>query len=245
MIKYIDKDDTFMGVITALKQDTFLTKISIVYKAYGISKYADFWYQYRNEKYTSMLMRVGGDFVLYLSDESDMYEISEFLKVVGFNRVLYNAEYKLSIDNIKENIGVIMKLSSGINGLDGNIGEENNYKEVYGFFKGLNSKSLELPEYGDFVTDLYSKVRCKLTKVKSIYNDNKIVSCCITVSDNINTIVNAVGTDKNYRNKDYAKNLIHNMKGENTYLYCNDDIHTVIYEKMGFKTVGKWKEIYR
>jgi predicted GNAT family acetyltransferase len=35
------------------------------------------------------------------------------------------------------------------------------------------------------------------------------------------------------------------MKGENTYLYCNDDIHTVIYEKMGFKTVGKWKEIYR
>jgi predicted GNAT family acetyltransferase len=102
-----------------------------------------------------------------------------------------------------------------------------------------------LPDYGDFVTGLYGKIRNNTAKIRSIYNDYNIVSCCITVTDNINTIINAVGTDKNYRNKDYAKTLIYNMSGKNTYLYCNDDIHTVIYEKMGFKIVGKWKEIYR
>ena len=127
-----------------------------------------------------------------------------------------------------------------------NICNEDNYKKVYEFFNSQKCDDVKINSYGDFATDLFSKVRCGVSRVFSIYENDKIISCMIATGDKVNTIIGPVATSKEFQNCGLARNLIYSVDDtQNVYLYCKDDEHTQIYRKMGFVPDGEWKEIYR
>lgn len=267
MITYIDKVSEFEKAISSFQiNNAFLTKILIAYKSYGLDyPYTDYWYQKTKDDFTSLIFRVDGQFVLYLTDKSDLSEISSFLNLLDFKSLLYDNKYNLSIIGKEQYTGVIMRLHSSeqlFNHRDINSNEENysfeickesNLKRIYSFFNSLNSKDVQIPDYGSFATDLHSKIRSGCGVVFSLYKyikfKSEMVSCCITLTDGYNGIIGPVATKQEYRQRDFAKALISRTNTdrnyENLFLLCMDDIRKEIYTKMGFTPVGKWKEIYR
>ncbi|MCH5202866.1 MAG: hypothetical protein J1F17_06630 [Oscillospiraceae bacterium] len=267
MITYIDKVSEFEKAVSSFQiHNPFLTKILISYKSYGLDYfYTDYWYQKTKDGFTSLIFRCDGQFVLCLTDKSDLIEISTFLNMLGFRSLLYDNKYNLNINATEQHTGVIMRLDSHeqlfthkkINCNEKNynfkICKENNLKRIYSFFNSMNSGDVQISEYGSFAKDLHSKIRSGCGVVYSLnkYNENQeeIVSCCITITDGYNGIIGPVATKHEYRQKDFAKSLISCINSEENckklFLFCMDDIRKEIYTKMGFITVGKWKEIYQ
>ena len=250
MIKYIEDERLFSQIIESFENhDTYLTKINSVFKAYGIGvKGIDFWFQQNQSEYTSLILKSDSNIVLYLTPKTDITELSEFLCVIGYLSVLFDSSYKLQIPCSSQSQGIVMKLyekhrpdKSSLN-----IVTEDNYKRVFEFFNSLNCDDVKINSYGDFATDLFSKIRCGASKVFSVYENEKIVSCMIATGDEVNTIVGPVATAKEYQNLGLGRELIYSLDNtQSVFLYCKDDEHTLIYRRMGFVPCGKWKEIYR
>ncbi|MDD6644950.1 MAG: GNAT family N-acetyltransferase [Oscillospiraceae bacterium] len=252
MIKYIENESLLSQIIDSFENhDTFLTKINSVFKAYGIGvRGIDFWFQQNQNKYTALILKTDGNIVLYLTENTDITELSEFINVIGYSSVLFDNNCNLQLSGSSQSQGIIMKLceKQTSNKSDSviNICNEDNYKKVYEFFNSINCDDVKINSYGDFATDLFSKVRCGVSKVFSIYEKDKIISCMIATGDKINTIIGPVATSKEFQNCGLGRNLIYSVDdAQNVYLYCNDDEHTQIYRKMGFVPSGEWKEIYR
>lgn len=250
MIKYLEDGSLFPQIIDSFENhNTYLTKINSVFKAYGIGvKGIDFWFQQNQIEYTSLILKSDSNIVLYLTTETDITELSEFLCVIGYLSVLFDNSYKLQIPCSSQSQGIVMKLCEKhiYSENEINITVENNYKRVYEFFNSLNCDDVKIDSYGDFATDLFSKIRCGASKVFSVYEKDKIVSCMIATGDEVNTIVGPVATAKEYQNRGLGRELIYSLDNtENVFLYCKDDEHTLIYKRMGFVPDGEWKEIYR
>ena len=120
----------------------------------------------------------------------------------------------------------------------------NEYKGVFNFFNNCNSTVVKIADYGYFATDLHSKVRVNCSKIYSLELKDKIVTCAIITGDEYSKIISPIATLPQYRNNDYAKSLLNNVKEDNLYLFCEDDLKEC-YTKMGFNIIGKWKEIHR
>lgn len=250
MIKYIEDGSLFPQIIDSFENhDTYLTKINSVFKAYGIGvKGIDFWFQQNQSEYTSLILKSDSNIVLYLTPETDITELSEFLCVIGYLSVLFDNSYNLQIPCSSQSQGIVMKLCEKhiYSENEINITIENNYKKVFEFFNSLNCDDVKINSYGVFATDLFSKIRCGASKVFSVYENEKIVSCMIATGDEVNTIVSPVATAKEYQNRGLGRELIYSLdNSQSVFLYCKDDEHTLIYKRMGFVPCGKWKEIYR
>lgn len=250
MIKYIEEGSLFSQIQDSFENhDTYLTKINSVFKAYGIGvKGIDFWFQQNQSEYTSLILKTDGNIVLYLTQNTDTTELSEFINVIGYSSVLFDNNYKLQIPCSRQSQGIVMKLCKKHvpNENHINITIEDNYKKVFEFFNSLSCDDVKINSYGDFATDLFSKIRCGASKVLSIYENERIVSCMIATGDDANTIVGPIATAKGFQNCGLGRGLINSLDNtENIYLYCKDDEHTHIYKRMGFTSCGEWKEIYR
>ena len=250
MIKYIEEGCQLSQIIDSFENhDTYLTKINSVFKAYGIGvKGIDFWFQQNQSEYTSLILKSDSNIVLYLTPKTDITELSEFLSVIGYLSVLFDNNYKLKIPCSSQSQGIVMKLRKKhiSNENDINITIEDNYKRVFQFFNSLNCDDVKINSYGDFATDLFSKIRCGASKVLAVYKNEKIVSCVIATGDEVNTIVGPIATANSFQNCGLGRRLIYSLDNtQNVYLYCKDDEHTHIYKRMGFVPDGEWKEIYR
>lgn len=249
MIKYLSDDTKYKNVTAKLKdKDVFFTRINVLYKSYGLNcDFLDIWYQSFNEDYVSLISRLDNQFILFLTENSNIQEIEEFLNVLGFSHLLFNEKYSLNFNSSKSETGLIMKREF----IDNNIKENNcifttnnEYKDVFNFFNNCNSSVVKISDYGYFVTDLHSKVRVNCSKIYSLEQKDKIVSCAIITGDERCKIISPIATLPQYRNNDYAKSLLNNVKEDNLYLFCEDNLKEC-YTKMGFNIIGKWKEIHR
>ncbi|MBQ9673887.1 MAG: GNAT family N-acetyltransferase [Ruminococcus sp.] len=245
MINYIESGSSFENIISAHgNHDVFLTKIIVLYRAYGISKYADFWYQHIFGRVTAIICRVGNDFLLSCTNFTDFEELKEFLNVLGFTSVLCDEKIPINPVCSRCKTGFVMQLKNKTVCNIQNVTTDRNYKELYSFLKKINSSSIPLPGYADFVTDLFAKVRNNIAEIHTIKSNEKIIAACISVTDGINTVISPLATSEEYRGKGLAKALVYSLQG-NVCLLCNDGINRIIYEKMGFAVIGNWKEIYR
>lgn len=254
MIKYIDSNkqyeefkNTFNG------EDTFLTRLNVLFTAYGVNEsFLDFWYQSppcgEDNKAVSLIARLDSDFILCLTEKSDLNEVQEFLNILNFSSALFNNKYALNLVSDSYRIGCILKRK--------NIDFKNNnslmeikyncpYKELFSFFNNCNSDYVKIKDYGSFATDLNCKIKMGCCKTYCLIKDKKIISACITTLDSANTIISPIATLENMRKKGYATQLINSIKAENICVYCSNDYRVDVYTKMGFVKSGEWKEVYK
>ena len=170
MIKYLSDDTKYKNVTAKLKdKDVFFTRINVLYKSYGLNcDFLDIWYQSFNEDYVSLISRLDNQFILFLTENSNIQEIEEFLNVLGFSHLLFNEKYSLNFNFSMSETGLIMKREF----INNNVKENNcifttvnEYKGVFNFFNNCNSTVVKIADYGYFATDLHSKVRVNCSKI--------------------------------------------------------------------------------
>ena len=153
MIKYIENESLLSKIIDSFENhDTFLTKINSVFKAYGIGERGiDFWFQQDHNVYTSLILKTDGNIVLYLTQNADITELSEFINVIGYSSVLFDNRFNLQSSWSSQSQGIIMKLCEKQTSKKSdsviNICNEDNYKKVYEFFNSLNCITIYTPSF--------------------------------------------------------------------------------------------------
>ena len=76
MIKYLSDDTKYRNVTAKLKdKDVFFTRINVLHKSYGLNcDFLDIWYQSFNENYVSLISRLDNQFILFLTENSNIQE---------------------------------------------------------------------------------------------------------------------------------------------------------------------------
>lgn len=241
MISYINTIKAYRDITSRYAvSDVFMTKINVLFLSYGIGSEAEFWYQLVQNRVSGIICRYGADCIISMSDIADMTEISEFLDLIGFRSILCSDKLPIPGNAVT---GFIMRFQNNNAHSAPNIIRYSNYKELYRFLKSIDSTEIQLPDYADFVTSLYARVRTNTAQIRAILDNDRIIAVCISMSDGKNTVISPIATAKEYRRQGFALSLINSIS-ENILLLCSEE-NLPFYNKIGFEAVGKWSELYR
>lgn len=264
MIFSVQSKCTFWNeYVSSVSLDPYSTRIKSLYKAYGKYKnICEFWYQLNNNvngctdgAITSAISKYGKEAVVYLTETSDLKEISRFLVMSGVISVLCDNRYNLDI-NGKRQTGCVMEYKaenrtyrSSVNGFI--ITDSPDLKDLYGVLLQNKSDTFLVPDFEGFYIDASHKLRHDTAKARGVLSANKLVSCAMAVAaDDTSAVIGAVATLPIYHGKGMGTAvvncLVDDLYKENRKVFlhrsCNEN--KTFYENAGFRDVSSWQEIY-
>lgn len=223
--------------------DIYSIRILSLAKSYGCNySFARFYRQLNDDNnVTAILSFLDRDVTLSFKNEADKDEIIEFLDVIGFDTLLCDDSFDLSIDYED---GCVMSFDKKDN-IDCQYYEINCYSELLKLYNFINHSD---NNFDDWYVDINHRIRHKTSKAIATKIDDKIISSAILSSIyNDSAILTGVETDENYRRKGYASNLVSSICNEvngKVYLMREKNKNESFYKKLGFKNIGKWR-IYK
>lgn len=235
--------------------DPFVCRIASLFTAYKeLIPFADFWIQLdKNQEGVSALSRLGTQFILYLTDKSDLEEIASFIRVAGASSLLTDGKYNLDIQCRKMCFGSIMKYIFPKPQLSENESVISpNLKAVYSLLTENFSDNSNLPDCESFCLDVSFKQRRNTSRVYGIEDEKgKLMSCAMTVAETDKcAVVGAVATGKEYRKKGYGTYMTKYITGQlfrekkKIYLFREHNKNEKFYNNAGYINCGTWKELY-
>ncbi len=231
-------------------------RIISYHTAYHGKKYdfLDFWLQRDDNnnavcafcKYYSTLIICG--------NTHSIQEIKEFINMISVSDILCDSTLNPTCD---ENIstGETM-LCTKTNNIQNKINSKykilrlnsdmNNLRNVYNLLIKENGQNVMLPDFESYFLDISNRIRHGVSKVYVITNGSgEIVSTATLLAiSRTSSVIGCVATNSDNRNKGLATCLVKYItdkelsSGREVYLHREKEIK--IYDKVGFKTVGKF-----
>ena len=243
MIKLIDNFEEYD--FSSFEKDVFFYRICSDFKTMSGFDEALFYVCINDGKINGLISKVGSIVTLSCSDNSVCEEINEFVKVIGFSKILCDRSVS-SCFNGEKVWGDILRLNS-----EGNYKYKakqlytENLKDMYYLIKKNFNVEIDFPEW--FVDTSY-RIRHNSAKFYGIYEDDKLVSAAFSLFETENSaVISSVVTDENCRCKGYGedivKALLNDNKSKNVYVFTENDNIKKWYEKMGFVPDKMWSEI--
>lgn len=250
MIKYVDMshDDDLKSVCRY--HNTYSCRIMCLFDSYGLNfDGVQFWVQYNDELPVSAISKYNTDITVMLTEKSDIAELSEFLKVVGFSSVLSD---KVIFDDQPYSTGVVMALSqntansaeSEISG-DLRMTDHPNLKEVYRLLSDCRDSDFIVPSYEDFMLDTSHKLRHGTAKCTSVFLKEKCIAYAMTVAQSDTcAVIGAVAVQKEYRRRGIgsicAKALCGQLKDREIFIMRDKSRNEEFYRSLGFENIGEF-----
>ena len=249
MIKIVDNKHSFSKEILALsKNNPFGCRILSLYNTYNYNlPFVDFWVQFINDEPVSLISRLETAFILYLSDKSDMDEISSFIRVSGAESVLCDASYEI-VCNMKRVTGPIL-YSKDIFEIDRSFEVYvPSVKEVYSVISTAVSDNFKVPSYESFMLDVSHKLNQRTIRMYAVKEENP-AACIMTLAESKDSaVLGALATNPALRKKGYGAFLIKYInnvlvnEGKVVYLHRAPDENISFYNKLGFTQYSQWAE---
>ncbi len=254
MIKIAAGDFNISSLLKALsKGNPFGTRIYSLYNCYDFNlPFVDFWIQTKNDVCVSAIGRLGTQFIVQLSDLSDIEEVSSFLRVAGATTVLADNKYKLELNTDKKTSGAVLKFF----GSSYKIEEEYKLytptvKEAYDLLVLCKEEGFETPDFESFNLDVSHKLRHNAIRMIGYKENGELKSVAMTVAETqTDAVLGAIATHPDYRNKGYSSLMVKILTNEllkenkNIYLHRAIDKNISFYSHLGYKVQGKWCEFY-
>ena len=254
MIKIASGDFNISSLLKALtKGNPFGTRIYSLYNCYDYNlPFVDFWIQEKDNICVSAIGRMGTQFIVQLSDLSDLEEISSFLRVAGATTVLSDNKYKLELFTDKTATGAVLKFF----GNPYEIKEEYKLytptiKEAYDLLVLCKEEGFEAPDFDSFNLDISHKLRHKAIRMIGYKQNGELKSVAMTVAETeTDAVLGAIASHPDYRNKGYGSLMVKVLTNEllrenkNVYLHRSIDKNISFYSNLGYKVQGKWCEFY-
>ncbi len=231
--------------------DPFVCRILSLFHTYDPElAFVDYWMTAdENGICNGAIARNGSSFILFLTDNSDLDEISSFLRVSGASGILCDGRYRLDF-TAKETEGVIMKTSSMIP----SEGEETNVivpeiKDAYELLVKCADDGFTPPSFEDFYVDVNHRLRHRSIRMYGIKDNEKLAAVAMTVAESDNgAVLGAVACDPEYRRMGYAsmavRHIVNRLVTENktVFLHRSQNANAAFYNKLGFADCGVWRE---
>ena len=249
MIRIVDSKNPFLREISVLsKNNPYGCRIISLYNTYNYNlPFVDFWVQFVEDKPVSLISRLESAFILRLSEESDMEEISSFVRVSGAQSVICDASFELNCD-LSKKAGPILcsdKLFDISKSFEVYTPDT---KEVYSVICKSASENFAVPSYESFMLDVNHKLNQRSIRMYAVKED-KPAACIMTLAEcKDSAVLGALATDPDYRNKGYGAFLIKHInnvlvsEGKRVYLHRAPSENISFYNKLGFEEYGIWAE---
>ena len=229
--------------------DPFYTRILSLYESYGGGyDFVGFWVQETDGKLTAAISRFEDKFSLYLTDASDLEEISSFLRFQGAGAVM--AACGFLSDSPAEHViqGHVLRYRG-----DNYISELELYspeiKPFYALLQRCASEIFLVPEYMTFLSDVTHRRNLGKCTLLGTDIDGTLVSGVMTVSEtSFAVVLGAVATHPDYRRRGLSRELVRvlasriNAQGREAYVFSAGEANTRFYQNSGFATCAEFAE---
>ena len=230
--------------------DPFYTRILSLYESYGGGyDFVGFWVQETESKLTSAISRFEDKFSLYLTDDSDLEEISSFLRFQGAGAVMCAREFSLDIKADRVIEGQVLRYT----GERYNSVLELYSPEIKPFYELLQSCASDIfivPEYMTFLSDVTHRRNLGKCTILGTDIDGTLVSGLMTVSETSSAVIlGAVATHPDFRRRGLSRELVRtlasqiNARGREAYVFSASEANTRFYQNSGFTICAEFAEI--
>lgn len=250
MIKIADENlniESYIDILSA--GDPFGCRIKSLYKTYNYTlPFVDFWIEITDNKCTALIARLESVFILRLTDDSDLDEISSFLRVSGASSIICDGKYSLNVNLSRKDGPIFMrdlpfKLEEKFDIISPSV------KDVYFVIDKCRSDNFSVPNYEDFTLDVTHKLNSKTIRMYGISNGIVLQSCIMTLAESDDcAVLGALATLPNFRTCGFGSYLIKYItnilikENKSVYLHRAKNENVDFYKKSGFKEYGIWAE---
>lgn len=234
--------------------DPFACRIISLYDSYPLElAFVDYWIiSDEDGKCTGAAARSGTNFVLFLTDDSDLEEISSFMRVAGASSILCSGKYNLDLFGYKKTTGAVLVRNTPFE-FDGdglNIVEPD-IKDAYDLIVRCADDNFKPPLFEDFYVDINHKLRHKTMRIYGICDNGTLVAVAMTVAESGDgAVLGAVSCDPDYRKRGYGSSIVkyisNRLIAENkaVFLHRAENANVSFYDNLGFKQSDEWCEYF-
>lgn len=253
MIISVDQNADYVNVISRLSADNpFACRLISLYKSYKPSlAFVDYWLLMGETlNYTGAIARNGSVFVLFLTDESDLEEVSSFMRVSGATEILCDGKYKLDLFDMQPRSGVILSKTELFDKLlpYAQIVQPD-IREAYYLIVRCAERHFQPPSFEDFYVDVNHKLRHRSMSMYGVREGHRLAAVAMTVAESKNSaVLGAVACDPDFRKNGYGSAIVKYItnhmleQGKTVYLHRAQHANEHFYAKLGFSEYGRWTE---
>ena len=232
--------------------DPFFTRILSLYESYGEGlDFVAFWVQENEEEITAAISRFEDKFSLWLTERSDLEEITAFIRFQGAGSCLYNAAYLLDFSpDLPAISGRILEYTAEDYISDIEIYEPD-FKALYDLLKTCESPIFIVPDYLLFLSDVTHRKNGGKLHLAATDIEGKLASSVMTVSETKSAaILGAVATRPDYRRRGLSRELVKTLatrlrrEGRRVFVLSASEQNTIFYQHSGFTITADFKEIF-
>ena len=254
MINSANDADSFIKEVQAISAvDPFACRIISLCNSYKPDLvFVDYWLvQNDSGKNTGAIARNGSNFILFLTDDSDIEEISSFMRIAGASAVICDGKYQLDFTGGKTLEGKVLVKAEAFDDEDDLSFIEPDIKSAYELIQKSADENFVPPNFEDFYVDVNHKLRHKAMRMYGISEDNTLVAVAMTVAESENgAVLGAVSCDSEYRKHGYGSSIVKYISNrlieENkaVFLHRAKNANVSFYNNLGFVETDKWREYF-
>lgn len=251
MIRHAAQDARFAETLTALGgEDPFACRILSLYNSYPPHLvFVDYWLVLNEAQVcTGAIARSGAAFVLFLTEQTDLEEVSAFMRVAGATGILCDARYPLDLRGSTETTGVILRRDTPIDGDEAAL-HAPDLRAVYDLLARCADESFTPPPFEDFYVDVNHKLRHRACRLCGIERDGDLAAVAMTVAESGSAaVLGAVACAPEYRRLGCGSAVVRALtnaliaEGKSVYLHRARTANAAFYEALGFAPCGEWRE---
>lgn len=248
-----ETNDFITSIQKISKSDPFACRIISLYNSYSPElAFVDYWMiaDENSGKCTGAVARSGTNFILFITDDCDLEELSSFMRVAGASSVLCSGRYKLDLFGSKSTTGAILVRNKPFEIIDESLNViEPDIKDVYDLIVRCADENFKPPVFEDFYVDVNHKLRHNAMRMYGICEDNTLAAVAMTVAESDNgAVLGAVSCDPEYRKHGYGSSIVKYISNrlieENkaVFLHRAKNANVSFYNNLGFIETDKWRE---
>lgn len=250
-----ETSDFIQSVQRISDNDPFACRIISLYNSYSPDlAFVDYWMIADKDsgRCTGAVARSGTNFIMFITDDCDLSEVSSFMRVAGASSVLCSGKYQLDLFGSRHITGSVLartKLFETENDKLTVVIPE--IKSVYELIVKCADENFRPPAFEDFYVDVNHKLRHNTTRLYGISEDNTLVAVAMTVAESENgAVLGAVSCDPEYRKKGYGSSIVKYISNrlieedKTVFLHRAKNANVSFYNNLGFVESGTWREYY-
>lgn len=246
MIRYITTDTLPLLKRFVSPADPFACRIACLLDSYSTGyDFASFWLQTDSQEHpTAAVGSYYHDMTVFLTENSDCEELTEFFSIRGFASLLSSRPLSL---NMSWESGVLMRQIRSVPAdapLPGiTVEDAPDLKEVWTLLKSCEEEDFSVPAYEDFLPDISHKLRHHTAVCTGIRLENRLLASATTVAQSDScAVIGAVAAHRDFRHRGIGSfcvaSLCGKLSGKVLYLMRASHKNEGFYQGLGFKNTG-------
>ena len=252
MIQSANGSAGFEQIIAALADnDPFACRIVSLFRCYPPQLvFVDYWLIRDEEsgEVTGAIARNGSNFILLMTDRTDLEETASFMRVAGAEGIICNGKYELDLGRPSVTGPVLVCTEPTAND-DGCELITPDIRDAYDLIVRSADERFRPPVFEDFYVDVNHKLRHNAMSLCGVEEGGTPVAIAMTVAESDDgAVLGAVACLPEYRKRGFGSKVVGSLtarllsQNKRVYLHRAQNANAAFYEKLGFTECGTWRE---